>query len=214
MEPDRKFIPALGLRALTPLYDPLLRWVMREQVFKRRLIVLADLAGRRTLDVGCGTGTLTVMAKRAHPDADLVGLDPDPDVLRRARARAARQGLAITWDEGFATQLPYPDGSFDRAVSSLVWHHLTRPEKRTAFAEVLRVLRPLGEFHLLDFGPARSTAMRPLAFVLRRLEQAADNFDGLLPGMMVAAGFDPVVEAAHLSTLLGPLVAWRAVRPR
>ncbi len=101
-----KYLPALGLRALTPLYDPLLRSVMREETFKRRPIALADLAGgRRVLDLGCGTGTLTLLAKQTHPDADVVGIDPDPEVLSRARSKAVQAGVAITWDEGLATDV-------------------------------------------------------------------------------------------------------------
>jgi ubiquinone/menaquinone biosynthesis C-methylase UbiE len=48
---------------------------MREETFKRRLVESSRLAGTRVLDLGCGTGTRTIMAKRAYPDADLVGLD-------------------------------------------------------------------------------------------------------------------------------------------
>ena len=111
-----KYLPALRLRALTPLYDPILRWVMRDETFKRRLIAQADLAGgRRVLDLGCGTGTLTLLAKQTYPDAEIVGLDPDPEVLSRARGKAVQAGAAITWDEGLATSLPYPDRSFDRS---------------------------------------------------------------------------------------------------
>jgi len=69
--PTRGYIPALGLRALTPLFDPLLRWVMREERFKLRLIQQADVRpDMRVLDLGCGTGTLTVMVKRRQPGAE------------------------------------------------------------------------------------------------------------------------------------------------
>ena len=209
-----KYIPALGLRVLTPLYDPLLRWAMREETFKRYLIAQADLAGgRRVLDLGCGTGTLTLLAKQTHPDADMVGLDPDPQVLSRARGKAVQAGVAITWDEGLATSLPYPDRSFDRVLSSLVLHHLKRPARQVAFDEVWRVLRPGGEFHVVDFGPPRTLPMRIIAAILRPLEEAGDHFDGLLPGLIQKAGFTSVTDTGRFDTALGPMVMLRAVKP-
>ena len=213
MTTKSKYIPALGLRSLTPLYDPLLRWVMREETFKRRLIAQANLAGgHRVLDLGCGTGTLTLLAKQTHPDAEMVGIDPDPEVLSRARSKAAQAGVAITWDEGLATRLPYPDRSFDRVLSSLVLHHLKRPARQAAFDEVWRVLRPGGEFHIVDFGPPRTLPMRIIAAILRPLEEAGDHFDGLLPGQIEAAGFSLVHETGRFDTALGPLVMLSAVR--
>ena len=209
-----KYLPALRLRTLTPLYDPILRWVMREETFKRRLIAQAGLAGgRRVLDLGCGTGTLTLLAKQIHPDADMVGIDPDPEVLSRARSKAVQAGVAITWDKGLATSLPYPDRSFDRVLSSLVLHHLKRPDRHAAFDEVWRVLRPGGEFHIVDFGPPRTLPMRIIAAILRPLEEAGDHFDGLLPGQIEAAGFSSVRETGRFDTALGPLVMLRAVKP-
>ena len=81
-----RYIPALSFKWLTPLYDPLLKWVMREESFKRRLIQQANIHPKmKVLDLGCGTGTLTLMLKRAHPEAEVTGLDGDPQVLDIAR---------------------------------------------------------------------------------------------------------------------------------
>src|SRR3972149_904967 len=126
-----KYIPALGHDWLTPLYDPLLRWVMREETFKRRLIAQADIQpGQRVLDLGCGTATLTILIKQVHPDSEVIGVDADVKVLDIGRAKASKAGVDITLDHGMAFQLPYPDRSFDRVLSSLVLHHLTREDKR------------------------------------------------------------------------------------
>src|SRR3990172_4755088 len=195
------YIPALGARVLTPLYDPLLRWVMREERFKNRLIDLADVRpGMRVLDLGCGTGTLAIMVKRRQPRAEIVGLDPDPAMLERARTKAGRAGVEIQFDEGFASNLPYPDGSYDRVLSSMMTHHLTPRAKRRAFAEALRVLRRGGEFHIVDFGPARSSMMRLMASIMRGLEETEDNFAGRLPGMLAEAGFHEVQESGSIAT--------------
>lgn len=147
-----KYIPALRLRWLTPLYDPLLERVMREETFKRCLIEQAHIgSGQHVLDLGCGTGTLTVLIKMLHPAAEVVGGDGDSTVLDVARAKAKRAGINIKWAYGMAFELPYPDQSFDRVLSSLMLHHLTSGNKRRTFRQVFRVLRPGGELHIADF---------------------------------------------------------------
>jgi ubiquinone/menaquinone biosynthesis C-methylase UbiE len=83
----------------------------------------------------------------------VVGLDPDPKALAIAKRKAQRAGLAIQLDQGFSDGLPYPDASFDRVFSSLMFHHLKAEEKAATLREVRRVLRPGGSLHLLDFGP-------------------------------------------------------------
>lgn len=208
------YIPALRFRRLTPLYDPVLKWVMQEDVFKRRLIAQAAIQdGLQVLDLGCGTGTLTLMVKRLHPRAEVTGMDGDVEVLTIAKAKAKLAGLPIAWDHGLANQLPYPDGRFDRVLSSLMLHHLKRDLKRTAFSEVLRVLRPGGEFHIMDFGPPRTPAMRGIASILRHMEETSDNFNGLLPGFLSEVGFYQVAENGYIPTFLGPMTFYRAVKP-
>jgi ubiquinone/menaquinone biosynthesis C-methylase UbiE len=207
----RRYIPALSFKWLTPLYDPLLKWVMREEVFKRRLIRQTDIQPRmKVLDLGCGTGTLTLMIKQTCPEADVTGLDGDPHVLDIAREKS--RGMNIQWDEGLASSLPYPDSIFDRVVTSLVIHHLVTDDKRRAFKETYRVLKPQGELHVLDFGAPRSSLTRFMTIYMRRLEATADNFEGLVPRFITEAGFESVSEAERFVTLFGPLSMWQAVK--
>jgi ubiquinone/menaquinone biosynthesis C-methylase UbiE len=127
--------------------------MMREAAFKRRLVEQARMeSGYHVLDLGCGTATLTILVKQAHPDAEVVGLDGDQRILDIARAKIAKAGLAIALDRGMAYDLPYRDHSFDRVLCSLVIHHLTRENKLRALREVMRVLKPGGELHVADFG--------------------------------------------------------------
>ncbi len=205
------YIPALSFKWLTPLYDPLLRWGMREDVFKGRLIQLANIQPcMKVLDLGCGTGTLTIMLKRVHPDTDITGLDGDSQVLAIAREKS--RGTNIQWDEGLGSSLPYANSVFDRVVTSLVIHHLSTDDKRRAFEEIYRVLKPHGELYVLDFGIPHSFLTRCIAILMHRLEEVADNFDGLLPQFITEAGFGGVREMEHFVTIFGPLSLWQAVK--
>jgi ubiquinone/menaquinone biosynthesis C-methylase UbiE len=208
---EKRYIPALSFRWLTPLYDPLLKWIMREETFKRILTSQANIQpGMIVLDLGCGTGTLTLMIKRAHPNVDVTGLDGDPQVLDIARDKS--HGVNIQWDEGLASSLPYPDSVFDRVVTSLVIHHLVTDDKRLAFKEIYRVLKPHGELHLVDFGPPHSSLTRMIRKFMRGFEEADDNLDGLIPRFIKEAGFGSVNETEHFTTIFGPLSMIKAMK--
>ena len=208
---EKRYIPALSFRWLTPLYDPLLKWIMREETFKRRLTSQTNIQpGMTVLDLGCGTGTLTLMIKRAHPNAHVTGLDGDSQVLDIARDKS--RGVNIQWDEGLASSLPYPDSVFDRVVTSLVIHHLVTDDKRLAFKEIYRVLKPHGELHLVDFGPPHSSLTRLIRKFMRGFEEADDNLDGLIPRFIKEAGFGSVNETEHFTTIFGPLSMIKAMK--
>jgi len=214
MAKDDPYIPALGRDWLTPLYDPLQRWVMREDQFKRHLIRQAQIEpGHRVLDLGCGTGTLTILIKQTHPQSDVVGLDGDPMILAIARAKAAKAGVEISLDHGMAFQTPYPDQAFDRVLSSLVLHHLTTENKQRALREVFRVLGPGGELHVVDFGKPHTVWARLISRTLQRFEEVEDNLNGLLLEMFRQAGLDQVAETARYATVFGTLSLYQGQRP-
>lgn len=184
------YVPALGLRALTPLYDPVLRRIFRDERFKRTFIARANIQpGQRVLDLGCGTGTLMLLIKHAQPHAVVTGADGDVEVLTIARAKAATANGKVSFGQALASHLPYPDGTFDRVLSSLVFHHLPPAVKRAALSEAHRVLRVGGELHILDVGAPHTVLGKFLAPAIRHAEQARENVDGLIPTMARAAGF-------------------------
>lgn len=212
--PKTRYIPALSFRRLTWLYDPLLKWGMIEETFKRALIEQANIkAGMKVLDLGCGTGTLTIMLKQMKPDARVTGLDGDNEVLEIARSKAEQSGVDLQLDHGMAYSLPYSDGTFDKVVSSLVIHHLTSADKRRAFQEVLRVLRPGGSLHIVDFGPPYNRLTRIQSFVMQNLEEAADNFKGNILPMLNESDFEAEITKV-MNTIFGPIAFYYAVKPK
>ncbi len=213
MGDSRSYLPAAGHDWLLPLYDPVLKLLGEERV-KGELIDQAGIrAGHRVLDIGCGTGTLAILVKRLHPEAEVVGLDPDPKALARARRKAEAAGVAIRFDEGFANELPYPDASFGRVFSSLMFHHLEREAKLATLRELRRVIAPGGSLHLLDFGPPRSRLARALAHVFHGVDELRDNVEGKIPVFMTDAGFEGADEVGHRTTIFGGLSYWRASQP-
>jgi len=150
----RTYFPATGWGWLLPIYDPLAKLLAKllgGDAFLRAFVNQMSLApGHRVLDIGCGTGTLAVLIKENHPGVAVVGLDPDPKALARARRKAERAGVEVHFDRGFSDQLPYSDASFDRVCCTGVFSLIPHEEKETTLREVYRVLRPGGSFHLLD----------------------------------------------------------------
>jgi len=205
------YIPALRFHRLTPLYDSLVKWGMREDTIKSRLIARAHIQpGQRVLDLGCGTGTLAIMMKRSNPGAQITGLDADEQILAIAGTKAEQAGVNLRLDLGLAYELPYPDRSFDIVVSSFVIHHLTSAEKVHAFREVRRVLQPGGWFHILDFGRPVNLFTQTQALLFKMFEQTLDNFNGRIPAMLNEAGFDYVSEVERVANVFGPVWFYEA----
>jgi SAM-dependent methyltransferase len=216
-KPDRhaSYLPALSFHSLTRFYDPLIRLTMRERTFKSRLIQAADIRPRATvLDLGCGTGTLALMLKESCPQARVIGLDGDPEILAIARRKFEAKGVEVELQEGLAFALPFEDGAFNRVVSSLVFHHLATSDKVRSLKEVHRVLKADGEIHIADWGKPHNTLMQLAALPLRAFdgETTRINIEGRLPELMRDGGFLDVRETHRWMTLFGTLSFYRGTR--
>lgn len=198
------YLPAAGYDALLPAYDLISR-LLGAAKLHRRLAELADLGPeQRVLEIGCGTGNLTTLVKRRQPGAEVVGLDPDPRALALATRKAGR--LGVRFDRGYSQSLPYPDGSFDRVLSSLMFHHLDEEQKRGTLAEVRRVLRPGGALYLVDLG-AESGGHGLLRRV--RPHRIAGNDADTVTRLCTDAGFGAVAELARERTRIGAVSYYR-----
>lgn len=210
------YLPALRFRALTPLFDAVVRATTREEVFKGALLRGAGLRpGDAVLDLGAGTGTLAIGTKRLEPECSVVGLDADPEIVGIAEEKAAAAGAEVSFDRGSATDLPYPDGSFDHVLSTLFFHHLMPGDREVALREVARVLKPGGRLHIADFTRGADPLQRLLAWQVRLFdgrERTREIFIGRLSELVEGAGFREVVEERLLRTPLGTLAVLRATR--
>ena len=212
-EADRTYIPAAGHDWLLPLYDPLVK-LMGAESAHRQLIDQADLEpGQRILEIGCGTGNVTILVKTLYPAVEIVGLDPDRKALDRARRKADRQRVSIQLDRGFSDELQYPDESYDRVLSAFMFHHLTRDEKEQSLREIRRVLRPGGSLHLLDFGGAHDRSGGFIAHLLHGREHLRDNSANTILTLMWQAGLDHPREVAHQRTVFGRIFYYHASQP-
>jgi SAM-dependent methyltransferase len=105
--------------------------------------------GAKVLDAACGTGNLAVLAARRGCVTS--GLDIASNLVAQARERARQESLAIEFTEGDAEALPYPDASFDAAVSMYGVMFAPRPER--IVSELRRVVRPGGLIALANWAP-------------------------------------------------------------
>jgi ubiquinone/menaquinone biosynthesis C-methylase UbiE len=204
------YLPAAGYDWFLPLYDPFVKLLGGDRARRALVDQAAIRSSDRVLEIGCGTGTLATLVKQLYPDVDVVGLDPDPKALARARHKAQRAAVSIQFHQGFSQDLPYPDESFDRVFSSFMFHHLNSDVKLKTFCEVRRVLRPGGVLHLLDFGSSKSSTHGFLARLFHSSHRLRDNFDGGIITLMSQAGLADPEEVSHGTTLLGPIAYYRA----
>jgi ubiquinone/menaquinone biosynthesis C-methylase UbiE len=206
------YMPAAQHDALLPGYDLLSR-VFGLPKAHIALITQAELAdGQRVLEIGSGTGNLTLRAKRSHPSAELVGVDPDPLALARARRKLHGES-GIRFDHGYAQRLPYADREFDRVLSSLMLHHLDSDAKAATLAEVFRALRPGGRLHLVDADAEVTEHDGRIARFIARHQHAHAHFGDSIPQLLGAAGFDCTEVGTRRHPFVGRLVFYRATRP-
>ena len=133
-----------------------------DRAFREHLAGLARLVtGESVLDIGCGTGTLAIVAKRqVGASGKVFGIDPSPEMIARATAKAAKAGIDVSFRAAVAEALPFPDAQFDVVLSTLMLHHLPRKVRQQCAREICRVLKPDGRVLAVDFGgPQRKSGL-------------------------------------------------------
>jgi ubiquinone/menaquinone biosynthesis C-methylase UbiE len=125
-----------------------------ERTYREKTLELARLrAGESVLDVGCGTGTLAIAAKRrVGPAGKVFGIDASPEMIARAHKKAKKAAADVVFENAFVESLPFPDATFDVVLSTTMLHHLPDKARRQCLHEVARVLKPAGRLLAVDFG--------------------------------------------------------------
>jgi ubiquinone/menaquinone biosynthesis C-methylase UbiE len=204
---SERYVPAAGRAAFTPVFDAVNAVTMRQGRWRPLLIARARGA-TRILDLGCGTGEMSIALGRELPGVKLIGVDGDPTVLTRARAKALAVGIELELHHAMADRLPLPDASVDCVISTLVFHHLPPEVKRAALAEARRVLVPGGQLLICDVGRAQDPMMRALFFLVQLLDgfsTTRENAKGKLAQLVSEAGFKEVVTPQRFRTGGGTL---------
>lgn len=126
----------------------------KERAFREKVLRLARLeAGESVLDVGCGTGTLAVAAKRRVGTTGMVcGIDASLEMIAKAVNKAKKAGVQVVFQKELAQSLPFPDAQFDVVLSTLMLHHLPTKVRQRCAHEIKRVLKPSGRVLAVDFG--------------------------------------------------------------
>ena len=201
---EKAYLPAAGKDWALPLYDPFVKLTGGDAARRTLLEQAAISPGDRILDIGCGTGTMVVLIKRLYPGADVVGIDPDPKALARAEKKVARARVSVRLDRGFSDQLPYADASFDRVLSSLMFHHIDANDREATLRDVRRVLKPGGSFHMMDLSTS-DHSHHGLDHLLHSSHELKDNSDSRILALMKQAGFAESKKVSDGKMLFGLL---------
>ncbi len=174
-------------------YDPVTQYVLppNETLVRQGLLDRIRVKPRRILDLGCGTGSTTLMLKQTFPQAQVIGLDLSPYMLVRAEDKANKAGLDIQWRHGNAEHTGFPDASFDLVTASLLFHETPPAVTQAILLECFRLLTVGGEVLILD---GSQKTLRNLDWLNNIFEEPyiRDFAEGSVDAWMGKAGFEGV----------------------
>jgi ubiquinone/menaquinone biosynthesis C-methylase UbiE len=193
------------MEKLVPSYDSYMKKVTlgREHVLREETVNLAQVkAGDCVLEIGCGTGTLTLAAKRKAGAAGKVfGIDVIPGMIELSQRKAAQAGENITFQSGSIDDIPFPANQFDVVMCSFMIFHMPESVRRKGIAEIHRVLKPQGWLFVLDMALPAQPLPRAIAKML---------FSGMLEHelqelrpLMESSGFSNIEIAPAKFRVLG-----------
>jgi ubiquinone/menaquinone biosynthesis C-methylase UbiE len=187
-----KEMKGVSLEYLSNYYDVLTP--SEKSRFRRKQMSLVDpREGEKVLEVGCGTGALSILSKLGVGEkGEVAGIDIAPKMVSKAKEKAAKAGLDIAFQVASIDELPYPDEYFDAVIGSMMFHHLPVGIKRKGLEEIHRVLRGDGRFFLCDFCAPHPVTIIPMYLMLLWQPYTRYQLFGKLPELIRESGFGTV----------------------
>ena len=192
-----------------PYYDFVTNLMTLGQARRLRIATVNHaliVPGDSVLDVGCGTGEVTLAAKARAKQGNVYGIDPAPEMIAVARNKAARKKLDIDFRVGVIESLPFADASLDVVTSSLMMHHLPEDLKARGLAEIYRVLKPGGRLLIADFMRPTGAFLNHLFIAFTRHQRLQKGIEDL-QGLLTNAGFRQITQAEEKVLVIGFLRA-------
>jgi len=155
------------LEGMVGTYDSYMQKITfgRDELLRERTIQKSGIKeGDTVLEVGSGTGTLSLAAKRkAGKSGNIYGIDIIPGMIELSRKKAKNAGEDITFTPGSIVEIPYEDNKFDLVLCSFMIFHVSEQTRRKGISEIYRVLKPYGRLFIVDLGLPKGSFQRTIA---------------------------------------------------
>lgn len=174
-------------------YDAVTQYALppNETLVRQDLLNAVQSKPRRILDLGCGTGSMTLLLQQRFPEADVIGLDMSPHMLVMAERKAQQAHLPIQWQHGLAEATGLPAGSVDLISIALLFHETPPSVAIAILREAHRLLRAGGEVLVLD---GKQSTLRHAEWLTQIFEEPyiRDYAAASVDAWMGTAGFGAV----------------------
>ena len=189
------------LNAIAPVtYDAVTRFAAPPNENRLRQKAIESIQNRPQiiLDLGCGTGSSTIVLKKAFPSAEVIGLDISPYMLIMAQHKAKKANLAIDWQQGLAEASSFADESFDLISIAFLFHETPVAISQAILQECQRLLKPRGQMIIIDGNQQR----------LRRTPWLIDLFREPYSQVYAAGNIDDWLKNANFTQIQTKPVGW------
>jgi ubiquinone/menaquinone biosynthesis C-methylase UbiE len=213
-----EFVPAAGRAGFTKAYDAVIAITGRETKMRVSLFdaveaAVAGISAPRIVELGCGTGSVSIPLAKRLPHATVIGVDIDRQALAIARSKPASD--LVNWAQGTATDPPQITSGADAVIISLVLHHLKPQDQPRALGAAREALKPGGTIHVIDWGIPRGPLPRA-GFPVLQMIDGKENTDplgkGLLPRLLSEAKFSEPRKLHRFGTVWGSVEQYSATR--
>lgn len=208
------------LRSLKLLYRLFFLSMLHDESWQEQLFALIPpKVGDRILEFGPGSAWTAVSLAARFPDANIVGVDPDPKTVDKANRLIARRKIrnVAVIESPHPSRLPLSAGSFDKSICLLTFHRHSPEEKLVLAKESLRVLRRGGALYVADYDKPANREERILlgiaAYVSKKRTAVQSHVDGSWARYLKDAGFAGVRRRASCSVTIGRVTMITARRP-